>query len=819
MRILILDRTAPDVEATLASLRQGGLRFTHEFLVDRGDFNRRLADGCPFDAILSEVDLGDWEGIEVLQDFRSTHPMVPFIVVSHHEEDATVTRFLSQGATDYIFKSHLCSLPHALQRAVAESAEYRRRQQAEEALAESERHNNTILSALPDLLMLHRIDGLYQDFAATEAQRVTQIHKNSFGSDLNKSFPESIAPLAEKQYHTAIETGEIQTLEYSLPLDGEVRFFEARLVPCDDNQILSIVRDVTHQKKVENALRESEERYTLAARAANDALWDCELPTGRIFFSPRWAEMLGYEEHEITDLLKDALRYVHEDERAEMRAGLRAHLSGNSNKFCSEHRVRRKDSTYMWVMVSGLTVRNEHGVALRLIGSITDITDRKVAEQQLLHDAYHDGLTDLPNRALLLDRLRVCINRANRHPNYQFAVLFMDLDRFKNINDSLGHLAGDMLLQEFSRRIQKIIRPEDTLARLGGDEFVLLLDEIENEMVPLHVANRIKEGFQQAFEIENQMVHVTTSIGIAIGPSDYSRPDHILRDADTAMYHAKECGRDRFSVFDEPMHQRAVNTLDLESALRGAVGRNELELYYQPIMNINDGSVAGFEALVRWNHPKRGLISPAEFIPIAEDTGMIVEVGRWVLLQACHQLKQWQREFPQLPPLTMSVNASVRQAMLNSFPREVWDILEETQLPPNTLKIEITESVLMEQPEIAAPILSRLRELGVRLVLDDFGTGYSSLGYLLRFPMQELKIDRSFIDRIEHGGREAVLVQTIIRLAADLGMRVTAEGVENEAQLAWLERLGCDYAQGNYFSLAAPLPVAQKYLDIESQPA
>ncbi|HEY5074645.1 MAG TPA: EAL domain-containing protein, partial [Pyrinomonadaceae bacterium] len=416
------------------------------------------------------------------------------------------------------------------------------------------------------------------------------------------------------------------------------------------------------------------------------------------------------------------------------------------------------------------------------------------------HAAFHDALTNLPNRALLAENLKFVIERAKQHEDYQFAVLFLDLDRFKNVNDSLGHSIGDQLLITMARRLESCIREVDMVARLGGDEFAILLDGIPNQAEATNMAQRIQEKLQSPFNLSGHEVFTTTSIGIAVSATGYDDPENMLRDADTAMYRAKAQGKACYEVFDKGMHTHAVYVLQMENDLRRAIEREELRVYYQPIVALENGQLAGFEALIRWQHPERGFINPSDFIPLAEDTGLIVPLGLWILKRACQQLCQWQWQSPANRSLFMSVNLSGKQVAQPDLVENIRDILDETHVDAKHLKLEITESAVMENAEMAARLLKRLKALGVQLSIDDFGTGYSSLSYLHRFPVNTLKIDRSFVGRIGEAAENIEIVRTVISLAENMGMEVVAEGIETLSQLTQLRKLKCQYGQGYLFS-------------------
>ncbi|HZN01748.1 MAG TPA: EAL domain-containing protein [Pyrinomonadaceae bacterium] len=420
-------------------------------------------------------------------------------------------------------------------------------------------------------------------------------------------------------------------------------------------------------------------------------------------------------------------------------------------------------------------------------------------KEHFRHAAFHDSLTGLPNRAMFTELLKAEIESSKRLNDHMFAVLFLDLDRFKNINDSLGHTYGDLLLVAFAERLEKALRPVDTLARFGGDEFAILLSGMTDATDTVRVAQRIQDELSQPFVLDKNSAFATASIGIALSSSGYDRPEDILRDADTAMYRAKENGKARYELFDHGMHARAVSRLQLESDLRQAVEQKEFTVYYQPIVNLQTGRLSGFEALVRWNHPRRGLVSPVDFIPVAEETGLIVPIGQWVLNEACKHIRQCQIYSPSHRSLSLSVNLSARQVAQPDLLEQIKQALETSKLNPHCLKLEITESVVMENAEAAALMFKQLRSLGVQLSIDDFGTGYSSLSYLHRFPLNYLKIDRSFVMRLTTDNDNAI-VRTISTLARNLGMEVIAEGIETEEQYQQLKMLGCEYGQGYLFS-------------------
>jgi diguanylate cyclase (GGDEF)-like protein/PAS domain S-box-containing protein len=543
----------------------------------------------------------------------------------------------------------------------------------------------------------------------------------------------------------------------------------------------------------------AEDRYALVVQSANDGLWDWDLETNEMHFCPRWKAMLGYDGDEISKRPDEWFSRVHSEDIEAVQAELTSHLMGSTPHFQKEHRVRDREGTYRWMLSRGLAVWDSNRRVYRMSGSITDVTDQREAEKQLLHNAFHDVLTGLPNRALLMDRLKHSIHRAKNRDDYLFAVLFLDVDRFKVVNDSLGHQIGDQLLVGMARRLEGCLRPGDMVARLGGDEFAIIVDHIKHVSDATQAAERIQEHLAEPFTLSGDEVFASASIGIALNLTPCDDPNEILRNADTAMYRAKDRGRACYELFEKGMNARAVELLQLETDLRRALTRNEFRLHYQPIISIDTWRISGFEALLRWQHPEHGIISPLTFIPLAEETGLIIPIGQWVLREACRQVREWQAQFPSDPPLSISVNLSGKQFLQADLIERIDEILIETGLQASSLEIEITESAIIENIDSATLMLRQLKALGIRLSLDDFGTGYSSLSYLHRFPIDTIKIDRSFVSRM-NSPKNSEIVQTIVTLAANLGLRVIAEGVETREQIIQLTGLNCDLVQGYLLS-------------------
>lgn len=574
--------------------------------------------------------------------------------------------------------------------------------------------------------------------------------------------------------------------------------------------IVCLARDITEKKQTEKALRESEERYALASRAANDGLWDWNLISKEIYFSPRWKYLLGYQDRDIQNNPEEWFSRIHPQHLEQVSQAIISYLQNPHSPLEISYQILHKDGDYRWMLCRAIVVKNDQGEISRLTGSQTDITTARAAEEQLRHQALYDGLTGLPNRSFFLDKLKQSFARCNKNPQEMFAVLFLDLDGFKKINDSLGHLVGDQLLVNFSRRFQEYLRNEDTFARLGGDEFAILMDNLKELKDAINLAERISQQLEQCFRIQGRELFVTASIGIAPSTNNYSQVEDLLRDADTAMYQAKASGKARYTVFQPRMYLEAVHILELESDLRKAIEREQFEVFYQPIVKLNNREIVGFEALVRWQHPSRGLISPIEFIPMAEETGLILPIGYWVMEQACRQMRIWQEKYQIARKMTVSVNLSPVQLKhfspdhpFNCLDR-IQTIIQKTGLQSHSLKLEITENTIMESLDRANSILEQIQALGIKLSMDDFGTGYSSLNYLHHLSLDTLKIDKSFIREIDINTDKLKLIRTIVDLAQTLKMDIIAEGVETIQQQILLTELNCEYGQGYLF--AKPLP-------------
>jgi diguanylate cyclase (GGDEF)-like protein/PAS domain S-box-containing protein len=592
--------------------------------------------------------------------------------------------------------------------------------------------------------------------------------------------------------------------------DGEEITIEIALSPISlshnmENRgrlVLAIIRDVTGRKEVEKVIKESEERFRSLVQNTSDIITLLEADGTIRYVSPAVERVTGYKPEE--QLGTNAFRPVHPDDREQALSIFTEILKSPGLHPPLEFRVPHKDGSWRYLEHVVNNLLDDPAVRGVVVNS-WDVTERKVLEEQLRHQAFHDPLSGLPNRALFMNRLEHAFVRANRRGD-KIAVLFTDLDNFKVINDSLGHEVGDQLLVAVAERIKDCLRPEDTAARLGGDEFTILIEAVDSVSDAVQVAERIAEILQPPFALDQHEVFSTTSIGIALSNPLQKQPADLLRHADLALYRAKHKGKARYEVFEPGMGTDALERLRLENELRRALERGEFKVYYQPVVALEGSRIVGAEALVRWEHPIRGLLLPEEFLSVAEETGLIARIGEKVLREACHQVRAWQERYPSEPSLTVSVNLSPKQLFR---PELVAEILAETEIYPGSLQLEITEGTMMGNGVHSANhALRKLKDLGVELAVDDFGMGYSSLSYLKRFPVDFLKIDRSFIAGLgqdaDGASKDAEIVSAMIDLTHALGLKAIAEGVETREQLARLRSMKCDLAQGNYFS--EPLP-------------
>ncbi len=604
--------------------------------------------------------------------------------------------------------------------------------------------------------------------------------------------------LVEAESGSGVSAFEARVRRY----DGTVIWvrFSLRAYRDDQGKILryeGALEDVTGRRVAEEALRASEERFRALVQNASDMISILELDGTLRYASPSHQRLLG---HSAGDLIGgNLLDLVHCEDRPLLANALHCLVDLPDENLTIEYRCRHRDGTWL-TLESTASNLLDHPAVTGLVLNSHDITDRKRAEERLLHDALHDELTGLPNRALFMDRLWQAMERARRDLERLTAVLFLDVDQFKIVNDSLGHLVGDELLIQIARALSSVLRPMDTIARIGGDEFAILVEGGRDVDDAVAVASRIHERLAAPINLGGHEVFITASIGIAVHTPDYDKPEDLLRDADTAMYRAKSSGRACHVVFNRGMHQFVMARLQLESDLRRAIERGQIEVHYQPFVDLATGTVIGLEALMRWSHPRRGLILPEDFLNVAEETGLIVPIGEHVILQACQRVRELQLKYPEHRDLRVSVNLSNKQFFQSDLDDQIAAALAASGLAPEHLGLEITEGVIICHAESAAGRFSRLKALGVQIYLDDFGKGYSSLNYLHRYPMDILKIDRSFVSRIDEEGSNQSIVAAIVTLGHQLGMKVVAEGIQSVEHVAKLRGLKCEYGQGFFFS-------------------
>ncbi len=560
------------------------------------------------------------------------------------------------------------------------------------------------------------------------------------------------------------------------------------------------------------------ERRALALTGAGDMIWDWDVAADRVFTSAETEAMLGLKSGSLDGAAAKWLEVLHPLDRDRFRATLDGIVEQRRGRVAQDFRMRTADGHYLWFALRARPVVGTDGEVIRLVGTLTDVTEFKTAEERLLHDAVHDNLTGLPNRELFLDRLGAVLGFAKSDASIRPTVMVIDLDRFKQVNDSVGMALGDSILLTLARRLSRLVKPQDTLARLSGDQFgLLVLSERDSSRI-IAFAENIRRTLRAPITFNDREIVLTGSIGMTLGDSEPQSADERLKDAELAMYHAKRIGGDRIDVYKPAMRARKADRLSIETDLRRALERDEITILYQPIVRLDDRAVAGFEALARWNHPRMGRMSPVEFISIAEETGLIVELGLFMLERTARQLSTWQRTLRSRDPLFASVNVSSRQLLRHDLIQDLRTVLARSPLTRGSLKLELTESVVMENPEHAAQMLQRIRELGAGLALDDFGTGYSSLAYLQRFPFDTIKIDQSFV-RTTAKGTRPVILRSIISLAHDLGMDVVAEGAETDSDAVELFQLGCEYAQGFVFGEPMSADRARELLQPQSRAA
>lgn len=593
------------------------------------------------------------------------------------------------------------------------------------------------------------------------------------------------------------------TDENTLKRARRTEAFGYLLKPFEDRELQSAIEIATYKHVMEKKLRESEERYALATRAANDGIWDWDLITNEIFYTARWREMLGLTTGDGQASTQEWFDRVDPEDRERLNAAIDSHLQGLTPSLECEYRILHRDGGYRWMLCRGLALFDAHSRPYRMAGSQSDITSRKRLEEQLMHKAMHDELTGLPNRALFMDRLDVVLEQVQGHRDGGAAVMFLDLDHFKVVNDSMGHSTGDALLIAFAHRLEECLRPGDTVSRFGGDEFAILVSSVSSIEDVKRIADRVSQSMQKPFSLGEHEFFANASIGIVFATNGQQSSEDLLRDADVAMYHSKKNGRSRYEIFRRDMREHTLNRLQQESEIRRALKNREFVLHYQPVYALKSRRIDGFEALIRWQHPARGLLPPAEFMEVAEQSGLIIPMGEWVLQTACKQAQAWNVATGR--PLTIAVNLSPSQLADKNLVRLVQTSLHESGLDPCLLELELTETAALQNIEHTIETLQTLRGMGINIAVDDFGKGYSSMDYIKTLPSNNVKIDRSFIMDLSGKNPESglAIISAMITMAHQLHLTVTAEGVETEEQLKLLAQLHCDQIQGYYMGKPA----------------
>jgi len=677
------------------------------------------------------------------------------------------------------------------------------RKLVEKELLDTHQQLNTTLNALPDLLFEINADGHILNYHAPVTDMLYTQPEDFLGKSIREVLPNDPAEMIMYAIKGTVDTGRHIGTTYSLETPMGTRWFELSMASKnnpngDGTTVVALVRDITERKFAEEAMKESEEKYRSLVENVNVGVYRNSGIVDGLFIHANSAivRMFGYEN--LDEFM--GVSFVDFYETSVERERFVNEVIEQGTVKNRELRLRKKDGTPFWASCTSTAQFDEDGNLKWIDGVIEDITIRKKAEEQLLHDALHDTLTNLPNRALFYDRLSNTMARALRREDYSHAVLFLDLDRFKLVNDSLGHTIGDNLLIMVADRLSSFLRSADTIARLGGDEFVILVEDIDGVSEATEIADRVQEELKKPFNIRNHEVYTSASIGIVYNFNGYKSPEDILRDADTAMYRAKRLGKERYELFDLTMRQDVIQRMQVETELRQGFERGEFQVYYQPQVSLESDKIVGFEALLRWEHPERGLILPAEFINIAEETGIIIPLGHQVFQECKRVIAQLNMEFSPNPPFYVSINLSRRQFSDPDLIPAIKTFLDSSGVNSSSLILEITEGVIMENSDKAAEMIKQLRELGVKIQMDDFGTGYSSLATLHHFPIAALKIAREFIIDVDTNEDRSEVVRTIITLARIMGIQVVAEGVETSGQLKYLKDEKCDIWQGNYFS-------------------
>jgi diguanylate cyclase (GGDEF)-like protein/PAS domain S-box-containing protein len=802
IRILLLEDTASDAELIEITLMEAGVDFVSLRVETREAFSHALEDFHP-DIILSDFSLPSFDGRTALAMVQKRCPAIPMLMVTGAIGDELAVELLKAGARDYVLKDRLARLPSAVHRALAEAEEIRQREATERALRESEEKFRTMTASAQDAIILVDSDARVCFWNAAAERIFGYPKEEALGQDLfHLAAPEQLATDYEDIFRRFRNTGSGTILGDSTELrarrrDGSEFHLEASVsgLFVDGRwHAIGIARDITERKRAEAKLRQAQRVFDHTAEGI--VVTDAE--ANIVAVNKAFTEITGYEEAEVLDRNCRMLKSGQQD--AFFYKTMWASLT-RAGVWTGEIWNRRKNGEVYseWLAISA--VEDEYQQPTHYVGVFSDTTAIKKSQAAVDFLAHHDALTELPNRLLCKSLLEHAVDRAHNQNNL-LAVLFINLDRFKSVNESLGHPAGDQLLRIVSRRMKEHLRSGDTLARMGGDEFTVILEQETSVAGIAALATKFAEALARPLRIEDHDLHVTASIGVCVYPEDGEDADTLLRNADLAMDQAKTIGRNTFQFFTASLAADVRERLALENALHGAIERNELMVYYQPQVDLSNGRMIGVEALARWQHPELGWVPPTRFIPIAEEMGIVRQIGVGVLQRACRQMREWRDKGFVVP--RVAVNLSVRQIEQDDLLDVVRNALADSGLAAECLELEVTESLIMKQPEKAAAVMAGLRDLGVILAIDDFGTGYSSLSYLKKLPLHRLKIDYSFVRDINHDLNDEAIVRTVISLAGNLGLEVLAEGIERDEQASWLLREGCRFGQGYLFGRPVP---------------
>lgn len=679
---------------------------------------------------------------------------------------------------------------------------------------------SVLVSSIAEGIITARADGTVEGVNEGALQIFGRLRDDIVGSSIKQLIPDLWDDIS-RNYAEAFKADENEIGKRELHevagVDSEgndvaLELSASWLHDQDEQVLVAVIRDVSDRKRSDDAVRISEERLSYAAEAAKDGLWDWNVIDNSVYFGPRWDSLLRLDPGVLEGRIESWFNRLHESDFAGFTTAFDMVLAGEVPTLEVEHRMLCGDEQYRWYLTRGMGVKGKNGRVQRIVGVVSDIHRRKQAEERAAHNALHDVLTELPNRQLMLDRIGQLYQRRDDDNKGQSGLILIDLDRFRVINESQGHRVGDQLLGAVARRLEGSVRRGDTVARLGSDQFAVLITEARSEADIRARAEDFLEVIRATLSIGSDSVNLTASIGLRVLDNDTTAPEDIVRDAALASQEAKRLGGDQIVTFFIELRTSMLQTYRYENDLRTAIREGHVEPYYQPLMDIDTGKPIGFEALARLHHPSRGLIPPSEFIPIAEETGLITEIADQVLDQSTQQLADWKVEFQELEPLVVTINLSPVQFDRQDVVGQLRRAIARTGLSGRDIKVEVTESLLMQNPEKSNQILRNIQALGVQICIDDFGTGYSSLSYLRQFSFDTLKIDRSFVSHIVNDRRDAELVRTMIQLGQNVGMTVVAEGVEEEAQLEVLSQFGCHYGQGYFFAKPLPGDEATKWL-------